>query len=86
MTMTQRIFSALLVLAVLVLATRPNAQERLRKNETYCLQAGAGGGETGGAQPLLCRFETLEQCLASKTANSDTCMLNPAISFGNRSR
>jgi hypothetical protein len=69
----------------LLAAPGAGAQEKLRKNETYCLQAGAGGGESGGAPPLLCNFETREQCLASKTANSDWCILNPAIGF-NRHR
>jgi hypothetical protein len=82
--MMRLIFSPLLALVLLVPAVEANAQEKLRKNETYCLQMGAGGGESGGAQPLDCRFETLEQCLASKTANSDTCMLNPAIGFSKR--
>jgi hypothetical protein len=63
---------------------KADAQQSLRKNETYCLQAGAGGGQGGGDTPLLCRFETLAQCEASKTANSDWCMLNPVIGF-NRS-
>jgi Protein of unknown function (DUF3551) len=84
MAMTRRILFAGLALALLAPAMKAEAQEKLRKNETYCLQMGAGGGESGGAQPLDCRFETREQCVASKTANSDTCMLNPAIGFGKR--
>ena len=82
--MMRRIFYAALALTVLVTAMQAEAQQKLRKNETYCLQAGAGGGESGGVSPLLCSYETLEQCLASKTANSDTCMLNPAIGYGKR--
>jgi hypothetical protein len=79
--MMRRIFFAGLALALLVPALTANAQEKLRKNETYCLQSGAGAGTGGGAAPLQCSYETLEQCLASKTANSDTCMLNPVIGF-----
>ena len=78
--MMRRIFFAGLALALLIPAVTADAQQKLRKNETYCLQAGAGAGH-GGAAPLLCSYETLEQCLASKTANSDTCMLNPVIGF-----
>ena len=55
--------------------TEANAQERLRKNERWCLEVRERGG--GGA-PLLCRFETFEQCIASKTTIGDTCMQNPA--------
>jgi hypothetical protein len=77
-------FFAGLAFALLTPTMKADAQEKLRKNETYCLQAGAGGGESGGGQPLDCRFETREQCLASKTANSDTCTLNPAIGFSKR--
>lgn len=82
--MMRQIFYTLLALTLLVTAMKAEAQEKLRKNETYCLQAGAGGGEGGGAAPLLCSYETLEQCLASKTANSDTCMLNPVLGFRKR--
>jgi hypothetical protein len=84
MAMTRQVFLAGLVLALLAPAMKTEAQVKLRKNETYCLQMGAGGGDGGGAQPPDCRFETRDQCLASKTANSDTCMLNPAIGFGKR--
>jgi hypothetical protein len=82
--MIRQIFYAALVLTLLATAMKADAQERLRKNETYCLQAGAGAGQGGGGAPLQCSYETLDQCLASKTANSDTCMLNPVIAFGKR--
>jgi hypothetical protein len=82
--MVRLIFSAVLALTLAVLAMKAEAQEKLRKNETYCLQRGAGGGQGGGDTPLLCRYETLEQCLASKTANSDWCMENPEIGFRKR--
>jgi Protein of unknown function (DUF3551) len=81
--MMRPFFSTALTLTLAV-ATGAGAQEKLRKNETYCLQQGAGGGESGGVPPLLCNFETREQCLASKTAHSDWCMLNPAIEFNKR--
>jgi hypothetical protein len=64
--------------AVLIAAqTTASAQERLRSNERYCLEA--SGGRGGGPQPLLCRFETMAQCRASKTGPTDRCMLNPAL-------
>lgn len=70
-----------LFIVILTQTGDAKAQEKLRKNETYCLLTSEGGGEGGGGAPLLCRFETLQQCLASKTGNSDTCMLNPAIGY-----
>ena len=54
------------------------AQQPVRANERYCLEAGGG---RGGTQPLLCRFETLTQCIASKTAQGDRCYLNPWLAF-----
>ena len=54
------------------------AQGGVKANERYCLEA-MGGGQSGGPQPLLCRFATLEQCNASKTGQTDRCMLNPAL-------
>jgi hypothetical protein len=55
-----------------------DSQEYLRINETCCFQI---GGINSGVL-LHCRFETFEEFLASKTANSDTCMLNPVIGLG----
>ena len=64
--------------AVLIAAqTAASAQERVRKNERYCLEA--SGGRGGGPQPLLCRFTSMGQCLASRTGPGDRCMLNPAL-------
>ncbi len=81
--MTRSIFFAALTFALLVPAMNANAQQKLRKNETYCLQA-AGGPRGGGGEPLLCRFETMAQCIASKTSNGDQCMENPEIGFRKR--
>ena len=56
------------------IATEMNAmaEEKLRKNERYCLET---GGRGGGSR--LCRYETMAQCIASKTGNSDNCYQNP---------
>ena len=82
-TMIRPIFFAALTLALLVPIMNADAQQPLRKNETYCLQS-SGGADGGGGMPLLCRFETLAQCNASKTANSDYCLLDPVIAFSRR--
>lgn len=53
-------------------------QERIRANERYCLLTSDGGGFLGGGPPL-CRYETMAQCMASRTGGSDSCIRNPAL-------
>lgn len=75
----------ILTTAVLALAaaTMPvNAQSPLRANERYCLEV----RDATGPHPLLCRFENMEQCVASKTGFSDHCMINPEIAFRQQNR
>lgn len=43
----------------------------------YCLQE-SGFGRSGGSGQLLCRYNTLAQCWASKSSPSDFCYPNPA--------
>jgi Protein of unknown function (DUF3551) len=46
----------------------------------YCLLERMGGG--GFINPMMtCRFNTLAQCMASKGAISDTCIINPQLTF-----
>ena len=45
----------------------------------YCLLE--SGGYRGGGGSTLCRFNTIEQCMASKTGWSDTCIINPELTF-----
>jgi hypothetical protein len=52
------------------------AQGPVRASERFCLEVLGG---YGGPQPLLCRFETLGQCMAARTAQVDRCWLNPAL-------
>lgn len=67
----------------LVAATMPaNAQSLLRANERYCLEV----RDATGPHPLLCRFENMQQCVASKTGFSDHCMINPEIAFRQQNR
>ena len=65
--------------AVLALAAPVSAQEPVRANERYCLQA-----FDPSPAPLLCRYESLQQCFASRTSPSDSCLLNPNLAFGER--
>lgn len=46
----------------------------------YCLLESSGGFRGGGGS-TLCRFNTLQQCMASRTGNSDTCIINPELTF-----
>ena len=73
------IAGALIVALATVQGT--SAQERLRANERYCLESADGGDHGGGGGSFLCRFETMAQCIASKTTQGDRCMLNPWLAF-----
>jgi len=68
------------LLALGIAGASAQAQVQVPRNQRYCLEAGG----PDGLEPLLCRFETLEQCFASKTAPSDNCMLNPVLAFQRR--
>jgi hypothetical protein len=58
----------------------PGAAEP-RANERYCIEMAEQGGPAG---PPQCMFETLAQCVASKTAPNDRCMLNPWLAARER--
>ena len=70
------------VLTLVAAAMPANAQSPLRANERYCLEV----RDATGPHPLLCRFENMEQCVASKTGFSDHCMINPEIAFRQQNR
>jgi len=67
-------------LTLVAVATQANAQGPLRANERYCLEV----RDATGPHPLLCRFENMAQCEASRTGVSDHCMINPEIAFQQR--
>jgi hypothetical protein len=46
----------------------------------YCLLERIGGGGFG-SEMMTCRYNTLAQCMASKGAISDTCIVNPQLTF-----
>ncbi|MCC6948905.1 MAG: DUF3551 domain-containing protein [Bradyrhizobiaceae bacterium] len=66
--------------AFILVATAAFAQSPVPANQTYCLEV----RDESGPHPLLCRFTTLEQCLASRTGLSDACWINPEIAFRRR--
>lgn len=65
--------------AAIALAAPAFAQETVRANERYCLQS-----YDPSPAPLLCRYENLQQCVASRTSLSDYCLLNPILAFRER--
>jgi hypothetical protein len=62
-------------IALAALLAAANA-ELLRPNERYCIEMAEAGGPAG---PPQCMFETMAQCIASKTAHNDRCMINPRL-------
>lgn len=73
-------FYVALLAGVLAVAGSASAQQPVRPNERFCLEA----SDNTGNHPLLCRFTTYEQCLASRTGQGDRCWLNPILAFQQR--
>ena len=72
--------STVLAAAVVIAFAAPaSGQETVRANERYCLQS-----YDPSPAPLLCRYESLQQCSASRTSPSDYCLLNPILAFRER--
>jgi len=78
----KRLILTAAALVVTAMALPANAQSPLRANERYCLEV----RDATGPHPLLCRFENMQQCVASKTGFSDHCMINPEIAFRQQNR
>jgi hypothetical protein len=57
------------------------AAQKVRKNETWCLETAMGAGHGGGGTMNLCNFETQAQCIASKVTQGDRCNINPILAF-----
>jgi hypothetical protein len=75
--------AAILPGAMIVLCLVAPGRAEPRSNERYCIEMAEQGGPAG---PPQCMFETLAQCVASKTAPSDRCMLNPILAFREREK
>ena len=69
------VVSALLAAAI---GVQDRAFAQTAKVYRYCLLESSGGWRSGGGS-TLCRFDTLAQCIASKTGISDTCIINPQL-------
>lgn len=63
-------------IGMLHLVTSAEAGQKLRKNETWCLETSMG---RGGGTMTECTFGTLEQCIQSKVAHGDQCTRNPRL-------
>lgn len=66
-------------LGIALAVSSADARERLRKNETWCLETSVGGGDGGGGTIFECTFETRAQCIASKVSHADNCWRNPRL-------
>ena len=47
----------------------------------YCLLERGVGGPGAGGEMMTCRYNTWGQCMASKGGNTDTCIINPQLTF-----
>jgi uncharacterized protein DUF3551 len=57
-------------------ATSASAKDNeVRANQRFCLESGMNGG--GFLRE--CLYQTMDQCIAGKTAPSDKCYRNPEI-------
>ncbi|HLL27618.1 MAG TPA: DUF3551 domain-containing protein [Xanthobacteraceae bacterium] len=63
------VFLGALFAASLLLQTSASAEG------PYCLESADGGG----GSTINCAYESMAQCLASKSQPSDRCMVNPRI-------
>jgi hypothetical protein len=70
-----------LIAATIGLQAAAFAQAQKAPVYRYCLLESSGGFRGSGGGSLLCRFNTLEQCMASRTGNSDSCVINPELTF-----
>jgi hypothetical protein len=57
------------------------APAQAQKVYRYCLMERLGGGPGSGGEMMRCAFDTLAQCMASKSGNTDTCIINPWLTF-----
>jgi hypothetical protein len=68
--------------ASLIALQTADARERIRRNETWCLETALDGGRGGGGGTInLCQFETRAQCIQSKVTQGDRCDINPVLAF-----
>jgi hypothetical protein len=76
------LFAASALLAVTIgIGSATFAQAQNAPVYRYCLLEGGGGPRGGTGQMMTCRYNTWAQCMASKAGNSDSCIINPQLTF-----
>ena len=68
-----RILALAILTAVTVLTTAPAVAQRYGGNSPFCLQSYGMGGSYG----IDCSYSSMEQCQATASGLSATCMMNP---------
>jgi hypothetical protein len=72
-----------LLAAAIAIAGTTSAQAQNAPVYQYCLLERMGGPQ-GPGEMMTCRYTTLAQCMASKSGNADTCIINPQLTFPRR--
>jgi Protein of unknown function (DUF3551) len=75
---------SLFVAVTLVVLAGGFAPAQAQKLYRYCLLERIGGGAGSAGEMMRCAFDTLAQCMASKSGNTDTCIINPWLTFPRR--
>jgi hypothetical protein len=73
------IAGVLLAAAIAIAGTTPAPAQNAPVYQ-YCLLERMGGSQ-GFGEMMTCRYNTLAQCMASKSGNADTCIINPQLTF-----
>lgn len=68
------IVSGVLAAAAVGLMQTPASAQTPSSAYRYCLMSGSHRDTAG---MVLCRFDTLAQCMASRNGFGDTCYINP---------
>jgi hypothetical protein len=74
--MAMRSFAIIATAGAISLTALASAEGRpVWPNERWCLNANMGGG----GDVIRCLYATYNDCMASRSANGEWCMLNPAL-------
>jgi hypothetical protein len=68
-------------IALLVIAGTGTAYAEGGPVYRFCLLERGIGGPGAGGEMMSCLYNTWAQCMASKGGNTDTCIINPLLTF-----